>query len=87
MKTEYEITITTYNNDLSLKTIKLTANLTLSTLKSLISDLTRNFRQAEIMNNETGEVILTHYMSDEVFSSVMGEKWGLGEVLVKIWDD
>ena len=48
-------------------------NLTKANSIFVASNLTRGFRQVDILNQDTGEVMYTYYMSDEFFKEEMSE--------------
>ena len=48
-------------------------NLSKSTAKFVALNLARAFRQVDILNQETGEVMLSTYVSDEFFKKEMSE--------------
>lgn len=48
-------------------------NLTKATAKFVALNLARAFRQVDILNQDTGEVMLSTYVSDEFFKKEMSE--------------
>ena len=48
-------------------------NLTKATAKFIATNLARAFRQVDILNQDTGEVMLSTYVSDEFFKKEMSE--------------
>lgn len=50
-------------------------------LKDAIYMATRSFRSVEVINNETGEVVLTHYESDEYNTNLNPPSFNYGEAI------
>ena len=48
-------------------------NLTKATAKFIATNLTRGFRQVDILNQNTGEVMFSTYVSDEFFKGELTE--------------